>query len=164
LLVPPMTLTMLPLAFPAMMVFAASYDGLSMQIGNRLCLLLALTFFPAAVLTGLSTEAILLHASCALAMLAAGFAVFALGWAGGGDAKLFAAAALWFGWEHVGAFAALTAISGGGLALGFVAWRVLRARFWPRLGAAPATHMPYGIALACGALLTYPHSLWAGGL
>jgi prepilin peptidase CpaA len=157
-----MTLTILPLAFPAMMVFAASYDSLSMQIGNRLCLLLALTFFPTAALAGLSAEAVLLHASCGLAMLVAGFAVFALGWAGGGDVKLFAAAALWFGWQHVGAFAALTAISGGGLALGFIAWRVLRARFCPWSdNSPPATHMPYGIALACGALLTYPHSVWA---
>lgn len=157
-----MSLAILPLAFPALMVFAASYDSLSLRIANALCVALALAFFPAALVAGLSGGAVFSHVLCALAMLAAGFAAFAMGWTGGGDAKLFATAALWLGWEHIATFAALTAISGGALALGLIAWRILRLRFWP-FRSPPSPDMPYGIALASGALLTYPHTLWTLG-
>jgi prepilin peptidase CpaA len=161
----PMTLSALPLIFPALMAFAASYDTLSMRIGNGLCLALVLAFVPAALLQGLTGPALVMHVSCALAMLAAGFALYAMGWVGGGDAKLFAAAALWLGWTHISTFAALTAIAGGVLAAIFIAWRLLRLRFWPyRRGEVPAVEMPYGIALASAALLTYPHTVWTAGL
>jgi prepilin peptidase CpaA len=161
-----MTLSILPLAFPALMVFAASYDSLSLRIANTLCLILALAFFPAALSAGVPGTAVLSHVLCALAMLAVGFAIFAMGWAGGGDAKLFAAAALWLGWDQIGQFAAMVAIAGGVLALGLIAWRLLslRLRVSARRDAGCAGEMPYGVALACGALCVYPHSIWAAGL
>ncbi len=151
------------LSFPALMAFAASYDCLSMRISNGLCLIVAAAFFPAALAAGLSAADIALHASCALAMLAAGFVLFARGWIGGGDVKLFAAAALWFGWADIAAFALTVSIAGGVLALALTAMQGLRLRFcfpaW--LAAFPGRELPYGLALAAGALLVYPHSAWA---
>jgi prepilin peptidase CpaA len=158
-----MTQSAIFLIFPALMIFAASYDCLSMTISNRLCLAVVAAFFPAAVLAGFGVEAIALHAACALAMLATGFALFARGWVGGGDAKLFAAAALWFGWDAIIDFSAATAIAGGLLALAILGVCEM-ARYFPavafmRLPDQP--QMPYGVALAAGALLTYPHGPWA---
>ncbi len=154
------------LIFPALMAFAACYDACALRITNGLCLVLAGAFIPAAFLAGLSLETALLHAACGMAALAFGFILFANGWIGGGDAKLFGAAALWFGLERVGDFAAATAIAGGVLAFALLLTRSLAITCFP--GSAPArlvnAELPYGIALACGALLVYPQSLWVTGL
>ncbi len=155
-----MNSSILFLIFPALIAFAASYDAFSLRITNALCLSIAAAFVPAAIIAGLPFETMLLHLSCALAMLGAGFVLFARGWIGGGDAKLFAAAALWFGWSHIADFAATVAIAGGLLALGVIALRSISGRFlasseWIR------AELPYGIAIACGTLAVYPHTLWA---
>jgi prepilin peptidase CpaA len=160
-----MTFFNISLIFPALMAFAASYDSLSMRISNRLCLTLALAFFPAALAAGLPMGDIALHVACGLAMMCLGFAVFAKGWAGGGDIKLFAAAALWLGWQHIAAFAAVTVIAGGVLAVGLIAWRVLCVHFLPRHAMSGGSgEMPYGVALACGTLIVFPGTFWATGL
>ena len=152
--------------FPALMAFAASYDACALRIMNGLCILLACAFMPAAFLAGLTVEAALLHAGCGLAALVFGFMLFANGWMGGGDAKLFAAAALWFGWDRIADFAVATALAGGVLAMALLAARMFAMQFFP--ARAPArlvnAEMPYGVALACGALLVFPHSVWAMGI
>lgn len=148
------------------MIFAASYDALAMRITNGLCLLLAVAFIPAAWLAGLSLDAAALHVSCGLGALALGFVLFVAGWIGGGDAKLFAAAALWFGWDHFADFAVATALAGGVLAAGFILLRWLGAMVQIRTlnFVLAKAEMPYGIALACGALAVYPQSIWAAPL
>jgi prepilin peptidase CpaA len=153
-------------AFPALMAFAASYDALAMRITNGLCLLTAMAFVPAAIAAGLSLETMLQHLACALAMLAAGFALFSRGWIGGGDAKLFAAAAMWIGWSGIAQFAAFAAIAGGLLALGALALGLVRqaAMSSPAVIANSRAELPYGIALACGALIVYPQTIWARAL
>ena len=161
-----MTSSYLALIFPALMAFAASYDCLALTISNRLCVCVAASFFPLAVIAGLGAEQILLHAACGIAMLAVGFALYAGKWIGGGDAKLFAAAALWFGWGDLASFAAVTAIAGGVLALAVLGVRGLWHRL-PLFAAAridPQTELPYGVALAAGALLVYPHSALMAGM
>lgn len=152
----------LSLSFPALIVFAGSYDILSKTISNRLCIAIALAFLPAAVSIGLGAAEIALHVSCALAMLCAGFTLFAAGWIGGGDAKLFAAAALWFGWSDIADYAAASAIIGGALALVVLALRMgsLSLPFAGMLPM-PKPELPYGVALALAALFIYPQSLWA---
>jgi prepilin peptidase CpaA len=153
------------LIFPALMAFAACYDACALRITNGLCLALAGAFIPAAFLAGLPMETALLHAACGMAALGFGFILFANGWIGGGDAKRFGAAALWFGWDSVGDFAVATAIAGGILAFALLLTRSLAMSYFP--GSTPArlvnAELPYGIALACGVLLVYPQSLWATG-
>lgn len=153
------------LFFPALIIFAGSYDMLCKTISNRLCAVIALAFVPAAVWIGMDTGQIALHVSCAAVMLIAGFALFAAGWIGGGDAKLFAAAALWFGWAEIADYAAASAIIGGGLALCIIAIRI--SAYTLPLGAflrAPKPELPYGVALALAALVVYPHGKWAAVL
>lgn len=161
-----MTSSVLLMIFPALMAFAASYDCLALTISNRLCFSVAAAFFPLAVIAGLGLEQIALHAACGLAMLAVGFALFAGKWIGGGDAKLFAAAALWFGWGDIVSFAVVVAIAGGALALGVISLRGIW-HWLPPIAARrinPQSELPYGVALAAGALMVYPHSAWMAGL
>ncbi len=52
--------------------------------------------------------------------LAAGFTLFALGYIGGGDAKLFACVALWLGFRDLPAYALIACVLGGGFRLAFL--------------------------------------------
>jgi prepilin peptidase CpaA len=153
------------LAFPALIVFAGSYDIFSKTIGNRLCIVIALLFFPAAALVGLNAVHVALHFSCAMVMLCAGFVLFAAGWVGGGDAKLFAAAALWLGWANIADYAVTSAVIGGALALAVLGLRML-TQMLPLavICPPPRPELPYGAALALGALFVYPQTLWATNL
>jgi len=92
--------------------------------------------------------------------------MFALGWIGGGDAKLFAAAALWIGWPAALTYLAVTGLAGGGLALLLLSLRSPLARplvlagpaWFARLGE-PDENVPYGVAIAVGALAAFPASV-----
>src|SRR5436190_13187702 len=89
------------LLFPALMAFAAASDLFTMTISNRISLLLLAGFVVLAVLGGMSLHAISMHIAAGFAVLTIAFVCFALGWVGGGDAKLAAATALWFGFDHL---------------------------------------------------------------
>ena len=91
--------------------------------------------------------------------------MFALGWIGGGDAKLFAACGLWLGWPAFLPFLLWTALAGGVLATGLLVARK-GARAWPVAGPqwlvrllSPEAAVPYGVAIAVGALASFPESV-----
>ena len=96
-------------------------------------------------------------------VFAVAFGMFAVGWLGGGDAKLLAATAFW--WQTVDLFPYLlvTAIAGGALAIflmlgrHYIPARALTSPWLHRMFK-DETKMPYGIALAIGALVTMPKS------
>ncbi len=154
----------LSLIFPLLMIFAAISDMLTMRISNRLVGLVVLSFFVLAFLVGMRIETIGMHLLAGLAVLAIAFAFFALRWIGGGDAKLMAATALWFGFGELLPYVVYASLLGGALTL-----LLLLVRRWPlpdalgrqawvaRLHNA-GTGIPYGIALALAGLLVYPRS------
>jgi prepilin peptidase CpaA len=150
--------------FLALMIFAGAFDFLTLSIPNRVSLAIALTFFPVALLAGLPLETMALHLLCALAALAFGFALFASRWIGGGDAKLFAAAALWIGWGQIVPYGAAVAVVGGVLAVIYVILRILPARYTAPVGRWAVSirqlELPYGVALAGAALVVTPQSAW----
>jgi prepilin peptidase CpaA len=159
-----MTQILLLVLFPAAMAFAAASDLLTMTISNRLSLVLALGFFVAAFLIGMPFVEMGWHLLAALAVLTAAFLCFSFGWIGGGDAKLAAATALWFGFSHLMDYLLLAAIFGGALTL-----IILGVRRWPlplMLARQPwiaRLHevnggIPYGIALAIAGLMIYPET------
>src|SRR5258705_9302916 len=76
------------LLFPALMAFAAASDLLTMTISNRVSLALAAGFLVLAPLGGMGLQAMLLHLGAGATVLAVAFACFAMGWMGGGDAKV----------------------------------------------------------------------------
>lgn len=151
--------------FPFAMAFAGALDLLTMTIPNRLTLGLAAAFFVVAPIAGLSWHDLLTHLAAGSAMLIAGIALFSLGWFGGGDAKLLAAAALWLGLEPMTMFLAYVAVFGGALALAILAYRSVPAGAFPLPHWALRLHakggsMPYGLAIAAGALVVYPTTAW----
>jgi prepilin peptidase CpaA len=153
--------------FPAAMAYAASSDLVSMTISNRLQAILVVGFFAAAVAAGLPMDRIGLHLAAFAMVLVVGFGCFAMGWMGGGDAKLAAAIALWFGLDFtLLQFLLIGSVLGAFLTVGLM-W--LRDQPLPALAASqnwivrlhhPKTGIPYGIALAAGALCVFPSSFW----
>lgn len=155
--------------FPALMAFAASSDLLTMTISNRLSLALSAAFLAMALFTGMPLQTIGMHVLAAAAVLAVGFVFFAQGWIGGGDAKLVAATALWFGFDHLLDYMIYASIFGGVLTLLLIQFRKLplpaplaRQGWIMRLHDAGAG-VPYGIALAAAALIVYPKTGWMPG-
>jgi prepilin peptidase CpaA len=80
--------------FPLLVIYAALSDLFTMTIANSISLILFGGFVGCALLAGLPFDQILLHAGAGFGVLALGFAMFAFGWIGGGDAKFAAAIAL----------------------------------------------------------------------
>ena len=154
--------------FPFAMAFAAAPDLLTMTIPNRLSIALCAAFLLIAPLAGLSWQDILIHLAAGSVMLLAGIVLFSLGWMGGGDGKLLAVASLWLGFEPMTLFLVYVAILGGALALLILAYRKWPAGALPLPNWALRLHakgegMPYGIAIAAGALAIYPTTqLYAG--
>jgi prepilin peptidase CpaA len=154
------------LFFPALMVFAAISDLLTLTISNRVSIALAILFIPMAFACGLPATEILWHLACGAAMLILAFGLFARGWIGGGDAKLAAATAIWLGFDHLGDYALSASALGGLLTLAIIVLRiwpsaVLLARQWATRLHEPGTGIPYGIALASAGLLLYPETaIW----
>ena len=112
-----------------------------------------------------------LHLAIAVAALLAGMIMFALRWIGGGDAKLFAAAALWLGWPALMTYLAVTGLAGGALAVGLLGLRspllrgyVVNGPAWFSRLAEPDENVPYGVAIAVGALVAFPASTLMQGL
>jgi len=152
--------------FPALMAFAASSDLFSMRISNRVSLALVAGFLVLAVASGMGAHDVLLHVGAGAIVLVIAFACFAIGQVGGADAKIAAAAALWFGFAHVMDFLLYASLFGGALTL-----LLLQFRQWPlpvSFAGQPwlvrlhdkESRIPYAIALAFGALMIYPETEW----
>jgi prepilin peptidase CpaA len=154
------------LFFPALMAFAAASDLFTMTISNRVSLALAAGFLALALLSGMGLTDILLHLGAGAAVLVVAFACFALGWVGGGDAKVAAAAALWFGFGHLMNYLVYASLFGGVLTLLLLQFRqwplpyALAGQTWLLRLHAKESGIPYGIALAIGALMIYPETDW----
>jgi len=154
------------LLLPGSLAFAAAMDLLTMTIPNRIALVVLLAFFSAAVLAGIGLPAIGAHLASGLCVLLLGMVFFFCGWCGGGDAKLLAAIALWLDFDNLFQYLLYTAVVGGMLATALSMLRsvplpgMLLAEAWAvRLHRRDAG-IPYGIALAAGALLIYPYTSW----
>ena len=158
------------LLFPALMVFAASSDLLTMTISNRLSLALAGSFFPLTIVIGMSLPAIGMHLAAAALVLAVCFGFFSMGWMGGGDAKLAAATTLWFGFDYLLDYLIYASLFGGALTLLLIQFRklplpeALARQSWILRLHETGGGVPYGIALAAAALTVYPKTAWMPAL
>ena len=152
--------------FPALMAFAAASDLFTMTISNRVSLALVAGFLALALLGGMGFYDILEHAAAGATVLAVAFVCFAMGWVGGGDAKVAAAAALWFGFGHLMNYLLYASLFGGALTLLLLQFRQwplpysLAGQTWLIRLHAKESGIPYGIALAIGALMIYPQTEW----
>jgi prepilin peptidase CpaA len=154
------------LLFPALMAVAAASDLFTMTISNRVSLTLAAGFVALALFGGMGGYDILWHVGAGATVLAVAFVCFTMGWVGGGDAKLAAAAALWFGFGHLVNYLVYASLFGGGLTLLLVQFRQwplpypFAGQAWLLKLHAKDSGIPYGIALAIGALMIYPETEW----
>lgn len=154
--------------FPCLVAFAGASDLFTMTIPNRVSLLLVAGFAMLAPAVGLAPAAVGFHVAAAGIALAVGITFFALGWMGGGDAKMMTAIALWFGLTPaLGDFLLIASVYGAVLTLAVLYFRtivllpafVYRAEWIARLHDG-RNGIPYGIAIAVAALHVYPHSIW----
>ncbi|HWM60787.1 MAG TPA: prepilin peptidase [Rhizomicrobium sp.] len=149
-------------ALPLLLAIAAGWDIASFTIPNFLSLALLAAFALFAVAAGLTLTSIGWHLLAGLLGLSIGFTLFALGYIGGGDAKLFAAVVLWLGFKDLLPYALLASLFGGVLTLGIVLLRrcplpdVLARQGWIVKLHDARSGVPYGVALAAGAFILLP--------
>jgi prepilin peptidase CpaA len=151
-------------ALPALLVAAAGWDIASYTIPNYLQLALFGTFLLFALVAGMGFAPLALHIAAGLLGLSIGFAFFSLGYVGGGDAKLFAVSAMWFGLKDLLDFALYASVFGGLLTFGLLAFRkiplpaVLVNQGWLMRLHDQKAGIPYGAALAAGAFAVLPYT------
>lgn len=153
--------------FPAAMAFAAASDLVSMTIPNRLQIIIVLGFFVAAIAVGMDASTIGLHIAAGIIVLVLSMVCFSFGWIGGGDGKLAAATALWFGLsQNLLDYLFLASLYGGALTLGLLSLRarpipiVVPSQPWITRLLDQQTGIPYGIALALAGLTVYAGTPW----
>lgn len=147
------------IACPSLFLIGALSDLVSYRIPNWISLALVAAFALAAVVGGMPIAAIGWHLLVGIAALVAGFALFAFNVIGGGDAKLFAAGALWAGPDYVMKYCLAFALAGGAFAIAVLVLRrvplpasTARIAFLNKL-LQPKAGLPYGVALGIGALI-----------
>ena len=129
-------------AFAAALIAGAAADIARGRIPNGCPAVIAAAWAAAALAAGAPPADAAADLAAGLACLAAGFALFAMGALGAGDAKLLAAVALWAGRDDLGACLLAVALAGGALSL--------------LCAAAGRAAVPYGAAIAAGGLFAAP--------
>ena len=139
----------------ALLAAAALQDAIRLKISNILCLGVLVCGLIAIGLAGLDTS-LWQNALVFAVLLAGGTLLFGAGKMGGGDVKLLAAVGLWSNFSAALTMLSIVFISGGILALAILGGRVIAPA-----GAAqrvaimkPGSGIPYGIAIAAGAMAT----------
>jgi prepilin peptidase CpaA len=149
---------------PALLALAAGWDLASFTIPNILPVALVAAFAVYIAATGFGPAVLGWHLLAGFLGLILGFTLFALGWIGGGDAKLFAAIALWFGFRDLAAYALTASLFGGALTLAILLLRrmplpaVLVGQGWLLRLHDERSGIPYGVALAAGAFFVLPQT------
>ncbi len=152
--------------FPAAMAFAAAMDLFTFTIPNKISIFLVAAFVVLAPFAGLTLVEMGYHFVAGFAMLAVGILFFSRGWIGGGDAKIFAAAALWFGFDYLLEYAMIASLAGGVLTLFLLFVRkfplplLLVRHEWVGRLHDPRGGIPYGVALGMAAMFIYPSTMW----
>ncbi|MDH5772286.1 MAG: prepilin peptidase [Rhodospirillaceae bacterium] len=150
------------IAFIIIILMAARSDARTLRIPNWMSLFLLVNFLIAGVASGMPMEDFLLNLGIGALALAAGFILFSLRWFGGGDAKLYAAIALWMGWPLAAHYSIAVMLLGGAVALlavllrkGIGLWPDWVIRLAPRMFEKDKA-VPYGLAIVAGAIAVMP--------
>jgi len=156
-LIQPMIATLFLYGAIFLLVAAALWDAVTLTIPNYL-VLAVLALYAVSLTVNFDLSDILFDILAAAIVFAVCFILFALGWLGGGDAKLAPGAALWAGYDGLMEFVIAMTLAGGFLAIVLL---VLRAGL-RTAGASQerlpevlkwAGPIPYGIAISVGAIL-----------
>ncbi len=149
--------------FFGLIIFAAISDISAYRIPNKICIGLV-ALFPVHVIVSPAPVNWLSALLVAAAVFLVGFVLFARGLVGAGDVKLLSATALWAGRPLIGQELVVMALLGGVLGAALMLVQVgrryravglvgmLAGSGGPSAVAEPAPKLPYGIAIAAGAL------------
>lgn len=152
------------LIVPLCLAFAAVNDLITMTIPNRVPAILLGSFLIVAPFTGMDWQTFAMSLLAGFVILAACFGFFAMNAMGGGDAKILAASAVWFGFNiSLTVFMLYVAFVGGLLTITIL---LIRSRSQEIMAVGlpipdsllVAKKIPYGIAIAIAGLLTYPEA------
>ena len=149
---------------PALLLAAAAWDLASFTIPNFLQAGLLAAFAMLLAVHPIGAGAFGMHLLAGFIGLVAGFTLFSLGYIGGGDAKLFACTALWFGMNDILSYSLVASVFGGALTLGLLAMRnlplpaPLASQNWLARLHDEREGIPYGAALAAGAFFILSQS------
>lgn len=149
------------IAFLVAMAYGGLNDLLTFRIPDWTSIVGVLAFPAAALTADWGGVAMLSNGAAGAAALAVGFGLFAARVIGGGDVKLLAVAALWFGWSGLPRYLLVVALLGGVLAVAVLAFRrrALPARLasvaWLSRLHEPGRGIPYGLAIAIAAMVLF---------
>ena len=148
--------------FLTLCIYAALRDIESLTITNGLNALIAFLFIPAAIVVAPGWEVAGWHLAAGAIALVVSVLLFMAGAFGGGDAKMIPGVMLWLGPEAVTPFITVMAIAGGALAIiVMLARHLVPAAAVPdfaRETLVPKNGVPYGVAIAAGAIACAPLS------
>ena len=150
-------MTILPILLCLLLIGAAIQDARSLTISNRWILAIILLFVPYAWVAGIGFGVgwHLLHFVLALAV---GMLLFALRWFGGGDAKLYAALALWFPVQD--GLRLLVTVSIAGFFVVMIYLAIARFRkTGDKTEPLRKRRIPYGVAIAAGGIMVVANAL-----
>lgn len=139
-----------------LLCLAAAEDAWRLRISNPIVAAVALSGVAAIAFAGIGWST-WQPVALAVAILAIGTAMYGAGWVGGGDVKLWAAGALWFGLAEGARMIVAVALAGGVLTIAILLIRLLP---WSERAKAkvviirPRGGIPYGIAIAMGIAAT----------
>jgi prepilin peptidase CpaA len=155
------------LTFAGLMVWAAIGDVRSFTITNKLNLTIAACFIVLAIPMGIAWPAFFDHVKIGIIAAVIAIIMFYIGIFGGGDAKMIGAIALWLGSAPMISFVFYTSLAGGVLGVSLLLGRRLARQYglpkspkWARRMLRKQSSVPYGVALAIGALMASPQAVW----
>jgi prepilin peptidase CpaA len=147
-----------------LLTLAAGWDLASYTIPNFIPVAVLFAFVLFGIFSRQDAAFYEAHAVATLIALLAGFVLFALGYIGGGDAKLFAGVAAWLGLHDLISYVLVASVFGGMLTLALLSARrfplpsALSGRAWIARLHEPTAGVPYGVALAAGGIAILPYT------
>lgn len=156
------------IVFTGLILYAAVWDIRRRRIPNGVVALLGVLGVAYSVIVEPGTSGLLQSLGGFATGMACWLPFYALGWLGAGDVKLFAAAGIWLGPGRAFEGALIAALAGAVLAVGWMLWSYGVRRTAETLSVATVAPsvlaaqgreedrrrtLPYGVALAVGALV-----------
>ena len=146
-------------AFSGALFYAGFSDIRSLEIPNRISIIIAASFLPAALITSLPGSLVALHYGIGIGIFTVGAFLFSRGLVGGGDVKLLSAVCIWFPISILGKYLIAVALLGGLLGVVTIIARKVPALNntlpWLTDGKVSEQPIPYGVAIAIAAFMLF---------